>query len=142
MRIPVFLYRGKSIKTKEWVSGYVNRCEAKLTYTEQFSGNPRTWIQAVDADGFAMKLVQIDPATLCVGFTVSDHSVKTYYTGDVCEVRGEDGYFVVEYDENTARFILSNDEVTTDFDHVYNREISVIGNIFDNPDLLGRTTRP
>lgn len=47
-----------------------------------------------------------------------------------------DGYFVLEYEVDTARYVMNGDGLSIDFDNVYGYECEVIGNIHDNPELL------
>ena len=49
----------------------------------------------------------------------------------------EDENAIIEWDEETARFIISFDVWVADFDNYYGKELEVIGNIYDNPELLG-----
>lgn len=52
------------------------------------------------------------------------------------EIAGEDGYFKCEWEEDTSRFVLNGDGFTVDFDNYYGYECEVIGNVFDNAELL------
>lgn len=47
----------------------------------------------------------------------------------------EGGYFSEPY-EDAARFVLSGEGLIVDFDNYWAYEVEVIGNIFDNADLL------
>lgn len=75
------------------------------------------------------------------------------FTGH-CDVMGTDmyegdivtGYFeedewpaVVEWDEVCARFVLSGQNSVIPFDEMGGLEVTIIGNIHDNPNLLGAT---
>ena len=48
----------------------------------------------------------------------------------------EDGYFVVKWDNEISRFCFDGDGITVDFGRYYSHEIEVIGNTYDNPELL------
>lgn len=70
------------------------------------------------------------------------------YTGlvDICETKIFEGdvvqykdceYGKIVYDEDSAMFIVMFDTWCTNFDSIYPYELEVIGNIHDNPELLG-----
>ena len=80
--------------------------------------------------------VPADPDTLCQYTGLTDKNGKRIWENDIIELPGEDGYFVCEWQEDTARFVLNGEGLTVDFDNYWSYEVEVIGNIFDNPDLL------
>ena len=53
------------------------------------------------------------------------------------ELDGEDGFFKLEYEDDTARFVMIGDPIMVDFDNFWNSEVEVIGNIYDDPELVG-----
>lgn len=80
--------------------------------------------------------VPVDPDTPCQYTGLTDKNGKRIWENDIIELPGEDGYFVCEWQEDTARFVLNGEGLTVDFDNYWSYEVEVIGNIFDNPDLL------
>ena len=67
---------------------------------------------------------------------LKDKNGKEMYEGDIVEVTEEDEYLHLEWDEDTASFVMSGRHFELDFDSYWSYEIEVIGNIFDNPELL------
>lgn len=67
---------------------------------------------------------------------LKDKNGKRIFEGDILLLDGEDGYFKLEFDEDTARFVMIGDSVQVDFDNFWSYEVEVIGNIHDNPELL------
>lgn len=51
-------------------------------------------------------------------------------------IDGEDEYFVVEWDGDTARFVMNSETLTVDFDNYWGYQVEVIGNVHENADLL------
>lgn len=67
---------------------------------------------------------------------IEDKNGKEIYEKDVVLIDGEDEYFVVEWDSNTARFVMNSETLTVDFDNYWGYQVEVIGNIHENADLL------
>ena len=81
----------------------------------------------------------IDPSTICQCTGLKDKNGKLIWENDICIINGfddEDGCFVLEWEKSTARFAFDGDCCCVDFDNVYGYECEVVGNIFDNPELL------
>ena len=66
---------------------------------------------------------------------LKDKNGKKIFEGDICEY---DGYIgVVEFDTDDSMFTFTYDEnIETNFGCIYGAELEVIGNIYDNPELL------
>lgn len=84
----------------------------------------------------------IDPETICLYTGQLDMYKNKIHEHDICKIHSssideQDGYFVVEWDNETARFVLSGSTITVDFDNYYGYECEVIGNVIDNKELLG-----
>ena len=58
------------------------------------------------------------------------------YEGDIVYVRSEDENAIIEWDEQTARFIIHFDGWIADFDNYYGKELELMGDIYNNPELL------
>ena len=85
--------------------------------------------------------METDPETVCQWTGLADKDGRKIFEGDICKIHSgpideEDGCFSVEWDEGDARFALYGEGLTVDFGNYHGHECEVIGNIFDNPDLL------
>ena len=68
----------------------------------------------------------------CTG--LKDKNGKLIYEGDI--IKTSKGVANVEYDNTYAYFGLTNFLTVFSFDNFINEEIEVIGNIYENPELL------
>lgn len=71
---------------------------------------------------------------------VEDKNKTEIYEGDIVRLPyDEDGVYTIKWDDDTARFaILQTGSVICDFDNYWGYELEVIGNIFDNSELLNQ----
>lgn len=83
----------------------------------------------------------VGPSTICQYTGLTDKNGKKIWENDICIIHSsnideEDGCFTVEWDGEGARFALYGEGLTVDFDNLYSYECEIMGNMFDNPELL------
>lgn len=128
------LCRAKRLDNGEWSKGfYVQLITEKGEKHYIYTG-------IIDATGLypiAYK-DEIDPSTLCQCAGLTDSNGRLIWENDIltCEWEDEDSYFVVKLDNDSARFECEGDTTVFDFDNYRGTECEVIGNIFDNSELL------
>ena len=66
---------------------------------------------------------------------ICDRNEKQIFEGDIVDIIKNDERGVILWDEDTARFVISMSGVVADFDNYWGKDLEVIGNIYDNPDL-------
>lgn len=44
--------------------------------------------------------------------------------------------YIIKWDKESARFCLEGDTIATDSDYAHGSECEIIGNIFDNSEML------
>lgn len=117
------LFRGKRLDNGEWVEGNL--------FVSDTDG--RTYILA----GSRIVTIEweVDQPTVGQYTGLNDKNGERIFEGDILLVDGEDGYFKLEFDEDTARFIMHGDSILTDFCYFWSYEVEVTGNIHDNPEL-------
>ena len=122
------LFKAKRKDNGKWVEGYYQK-RFDLDGSEQ---HLIFWSKSYTVWEYA----EINPDTICQYTGLTDKNGKRIWENDIIELPGEDGYFVCEWQEDTARFVLNGEGLTVDFDNYWSYEVEVIGNIFDNQDLL------
>lgn len=118
------LFRGKGINDKEWRYGF---------YTEQ-QGYPY-----ITPDGVAMYEVDVDTVGQYTGFV--DKKGKKIFEGDIVSIcNSKTFFFIVYWNHAVKSFILKstvNGVNGIDCNVLDStQDIEVIGNIYDNPELL------
>lgn len=66
-----------------------------------------------------------------------DKNKVPIYEGDIVELIMHEEIGVVEWDNEDAMFEINYGDWITHFDNLYGREVEVIGNIYENSNLLG-----
>ena len=120
------LFRGKRIDSGEWVEGYyVPIGEYHYILTGR--------LELVPYLGFEHFLVNLETVGQFTGLT--DCNGVKIFDGDIVNYNGEPGY--VGFDKENAEFLIFFSKWTAGFDSIYcDRYAEVIGNIYDNPELL------
>ena len=121
------LFRGKRDENDEWVFG-------DLIHEPWAS-----CIQVIENDNiniFIQMKYSVRKETVGQYTGLLEKNGERIFGGDVLTVDGEDGFFVLEFQEDTARFVMSGDSIVVDFDNFWSYEVEVIGNIHDNKELL------
>lgn len=67
---------------------------------------------------------------------LKDKNGKEIYESDIVYIASEDENAFVLWDKETARYIIQFNSWCADFDNFYGKELEVIGNIYNNPELL------
>lgn len=125
------LFRGESLRTEKWIQGYLFRCW-ECAYIAWGMGN----------DNADMK--EVDPETVCQYTGLTDKNGRKIFEGDIVKTSQygvDDGNghnyagfatFSVEFSDGS--FCLKNK--WRRFNLRPQRDFEVIGNIFDNPELV------
>lgn len=119
-------FRGKRTDNGEWVYGYV--------YRYGWTGEEETCI-IVPYYGGALYSIEVDPETVGQYTNLKDKNGTKIFEGDIVLLKGYDEPYQVVFDESC--FQVYSDSVRYAMDNFYDYEIEVIGNIYDNPELLG-----
>ena len=127
------LFRGKS-KHGKWYYGF---------YTEGYylDGTPVAWIEVVDRKKKETDSPTVDPNTVGQYTGLTDKNGKKIFEGDVCRFYGTDGYsdYVVFWDDTVSQWTVRQIDLGEKdvLDGYFTECCEIIGNIHDNPELLG-----
>ena len=138
-----FLFKAKRKNTEEWITGgTIVQFEddgIRSFYMPQLNEKCDCIHEAVTDDilGFEnCRFYKIDENTLCRFIGLYDKNKVKIWEKDIVLISGEEDYFQILWDDDTARFIMKGDGLTVDFDNYWSKETEVIGNVFDNSKLL------
>ncbi|MCM1104698.1 MAG: YopX family protein [Clostridium sp.] len=131
-------FRGQTRRKGEYFIGLAgDKCNSNWVYGGIFPQN--------DGGDFAFIYQQEPEVKKCVVYAdtvgqyigLRDKYGKEIYEGDIVVIDCcEDGYFVVEYNRGQAMFVMTGYSITVDFDTYYSFYVEVVGNIFDNAELI------
>lgn len=125
------LFRGKSIEDNKWVYG-------DLIREKKSFGKICTRIYRTTNNGW--ELIDVDSKTVGQYTGLNDKNGNKIFEGDIVDFpdrSDSESYGVVEYDTNETEFGIVYDSIYEGLGRQYHsRDIEIIGNIFDNPELL------
>lgn len=133
------LFKAKRTDTGEWVEGYY--CKKKSGYYDMggFHESYKDCIIVLFSDG-GITWCEVDPSTICRCTGIEDKNGKRWQ-GDIFEA--SDGEFIQRYiiawDEDALQWYaecIYISEASLPLCEFKVEEIDVIGNIFNNPELL------
>jgi len=137
-------FRGKRVDNGEWVEGFVYEHQPPLVVIvpKDYIPEKSKWYIANTA--FAdwnmprqVEFIEVNPSTVGQFTSLCDKNDKEIYEGDICDdARGF--RFVVIWEDN-ARFLGCGIGKQKEYIRYVGQEpaVEVIGNIHDNPELLG-----
>ena len=124
------LFKAKRIDNGEWVEGYLfeTREHAYIAYANQFDDDLFLSPQNI--------FIEVDPSTICQYTGLNDNHDNKIWENDIIRCGRNT---VVSWDEHFARWCLTRKGWL--FKHFVGEaqnpeDCEVIGNIFDNPELL------
>ena len=122
------LFKAKRISDGEWVEGY---------YVEQY-GSTQIYLLDDDSREYEFDCVHIDKNTLCQYTGLTDKNGNKIWENDVVKCQGFIGrigwnkthlaYTILVSVDGNMRYFYIDESLSSD--------IEVIGNIFDNPELM------
>ncbi|MBD5509959.1 MAG: hypothetical protein HDR08_01665 [Lachnospiraceae bacterium] len=125
------LFRGKRIDNGEWVNGYVTRIKRA-----DDNGNAESYyFNALDELGWVAECT-VSAETVCQYTGLADKNGRKIFDGDIVKDRSCDLYTVNWSDENGMYEVRQYGCSMASFETFFACDCEVIGNIFDNPELM------
>ena len=130
-----YLFRAKRCDTGEWVEGYYVRGLDMYENEVHIIFEPTTMFYSHgETDGF----VEVDKSTICQCTGLKDKNGKLIWENDIaryCDCTVEN--YVIAWEQDKACFEYQQYGCSImNFDELSGMEVEVIGNIFDNPELI------
>lgn len=126
------LFRGKRADKGEWIEGYhavIGERVVIIEYPEMF----------YDSDGkecHGNTIEDVAPETVCQYTGLADENGKKIFEGDI--VRDHGNAYIVFWDSGNCEVGIKNTEESFGIAYLYPGDMEVIGNIFDDPELVER----
>jgi len=128
------LFKAKRVDTGEWVEGYYIHVPIGRYKKDEHL------IQPICNDGRPHTLREVIPETVSQYTGLEDKNGIKIFEGDICNCREYECFGKIIYNEDEAGFYFDVMYEDGGFGeerlYDYNDELEVIGNIFDNPELL------
>lgn len=123
------LFRGKRVDNGEWWYGLPLRT---LNENGEDVLNIQCWER--DEEGVTGIYEPVIPETVgqCTGLT--DKNDKKVFTGDIVKVFGKNYRCI--FDEYNFEYEFDSPKESISMACVYNKDVEIIGNVYDNPELL------
>jgi uncharacterized phage protein (TIGR01671 family) len=127
MKMREILFKAKRIDNGEWIMGGIIERDDKA-YIVGISKKLRI-------DG-----VEVDPNTICQYTGLTDKNGNKIWENDVVNNLEDEEIVKCVWDSSNCEYILDNAFVQFGLGYCVGAELEVIGNIFDNPELIGGDT--
>lgn len=122
-----YLFKAKRIDNGEWVQGYLYGIWEKRYIL---------WGMTNDVPN----MIEVDPSTICKCTGLKDKNGNLIWENDIVNCLAEEccGYIGWNEDEAGFYFNVLLEDGTYEEEHIYDYVdcMDVIGNVFDNPELL------
>ena len=122
------LFRGKRVDNNEWVYGFLSKSRDSNHFLSL----------CIDHEENGVMLSSIvEPKTIGQYTGLTDKNGVKIFEGDIVQiVNTGDEICLIEWDDDDAAFEVANNDVTQSFlVNLWGRDVEVIGNIHDNPEL-------
>lgn len=120
----------REIKFRFW-----NHASKSFCYDRLIDSDGDIFKQSPAFDDYYCELTECDEVTACQYTDLKDKSGTEIYEGDVVKVEKEIG--IIEFKEGVFCVTWLKKSWLSNQIHILKRHIEIIGNIYENPELLG-----
>ena len=125
-----------------WIEGfYLNRKETTYCFKDDYEKYPVKTLHFIAEEHMTdwglpntFGLYEIDPDTLCQYTGIDDKKDNKIWENDI--VKAYNDVYTVKWNELSFRYELKSDGFDCELGHFFDDELKVIGNIFDNKEIL------
>lgn len=134
------LFRGQTRRNGEKVNMAGEKLPGRWVYggVLQGAGDYSIIYGGENPDDIEKHTVYTDTIGQYTGLT--DKNGVKIFESDIVEITRSEEKGVIKWDEDTARVIISSDSIIADFDNYWGKDLEVIGNTHDNPELSEEAT--
>ena len=122
------MFRGKCLNCQKFKYGDLEHSDDEALINAFSFFNKECWCDAS---------VYVDPETVGQYTGLTDKNDTKIFEGDIVYVPDEEEAGVVAWDDESARFTIELPGLLIDFENYSAIYMEVIGNIYDNPELIG-----
>lgn len=117
------IYRGQTVDTGRWIEGH-----PVVLYNH-------IYMHYVLMDAVLSKM-EVRPDTICACTGQSGEGNELIFENDIVFDTFDDEFGVVEWDEYDSKFIVRYQGCIETFAIIDSADLRIVGNIFDDPDLV------
>lgn len=118
-----YLFRGKRTDNGKWVEGYLYGIWERRYIL---------WGMTNDIPN----MVEVDQETVCQCTGLQDKNGELIWENDIVIVPSDEEPCLFEWEDGDGCWSMKQDGTVYTFDNFWSNEVEVIGNTFDNPELL------
>ena len=135
------LFKAKRIDNSEWAEGWLLKDEVTGQCFIHASGNSVNESDKVNEEGCLRFIAfEVDENTICQYTGLNDKNGKKIWENDIVNCYESECFGVIKWEEDEAKFIFDIvlEDLAFEPEDVYDYidDMEVVGNIFDNPELL------
>lgn len=123
------LFHGKRKDNGEWIEGYY--CAFNGVIHCIYTGYAET-----DCGEFYPDCYEVIPETVGQYTELPDKNGRPIFEGNIIRDTETSDVGEIYFDTDTARFVIEFEKMIIDFSDYNNGDVEVIGNIYDNPELI------